>query len=432
MPIDVLMPQLSPTMTEGRLASWSVKEGDSVSAGDVIAEVETDKATMEVEATDDGIVHSIIGKAGVEIKVGTPIAVLKEDGESVAKDYKPTSQVSEAPAKEDTPKVEEKTEAVPAKEEAPAPSVKPAAPQVSQQVSMPSMSGRVKASPLARKIAEQRGIDLSAVKGSGPDGRIVKADVTGAVVLGGGDNVPMALQSAAPLNGSVEPHTMMRKTIAKRLVEAKQSVPHFYLTVDVQMDALNSARAQLNAMAPKDENGKPAYKISVNDFIIKASALALRAFPDANASWSDAGLVRHGSVDVSVAVAIEGGLITPILGSADSKSIVSLSREMKELAGLARAGKLAPEQYQGGTFSVSNLGMYGIKHFDAIINPPQSCILACGAAEERPVVKDGALDIASVMSMTMSVDHRVVDGALGAEVIGKIKFFLENPVTMFA
>ncbi len=432
MPIDVLMPQLSPTMTEGRLANWMVKEGDSVSAGDVIAEVETDKATMEVEATDDGIVHSIIGKAGVEILVGTPIAVLKEDGEKVAKDYTPTSQAA-APAEEkpaeEAPKAEEvKTAPAPKKAAAP---VAPAMPKVAT-VSAPSSSGRVKASPVARKIAEQRGIDLSAVQGSGPGGRIVKSDVDGAVVLKSGGSMPMALQTAEPLNAGVEPHSMMRKTIASRLVAAKQDVPHFYLTVDVHMDALNEARVQLNNMATKDENGKPSYKISVNDFIIKASALALRAHPEANASWSDEALVRHGSVDVSVAVSIEGGLITPILASADEKGIVALSGEMKELAGLARSGKLAPEQYQGGTFSVSNLGMFGIKHFDAIINPPQSCILACGAAEERPVVKDGAIDVASVMTMTMSVDHRVVDGALGAELIGKIKFYLENPVTMFA
>jgi pyruvate dehydrogenase E2 component (dihydrolipoamide acetyltransferase) len=430
MPIDVLMPQLSPTMTEGRLAGWSVKEGDSVSAGDVIAEVETDKATMEVEATDDGIIHSIIGKAGVEIQVGTPIAVLKEEGETVAKDYTPASQAA-------APAVDEKAEEAPTAEVKPATvtpaakAVKPALPKMTA-VSSPANTGRVKASPVARKIAQQRGIDLGAVQGSGPGGRIVKSDVDGAVVLNAGGSMPMALQAAKPLNATVEPHTMMRKTIANRLVEAKQSVPHFYLTVDVEMDALNEARAQLNNMAGKDESGKPVYKISVNDFIIKASSLALRAHPDANASWSDEGLVRHGSVDVSVAVAIEGGLITPILTNSDEKSIVSLSTEMKELAGLARAGKLAPEQYQGGTFSVSNLGMYGIKHFDAIINPPQSCILACGVAEERPVVRDGGLDVASVMTMTMSVDHRVVDGALGAELIGKIKFYLENPVTMFA
>ena len=433
MPIDVLMPQLSPTMREGRLANWMVKEGDSVSAGDVIAEVETDKATMEVEATDDGIVHSIIGKAGVEILVGTPIAVLKEDGEKVAKDYTPTSQAA-APEVEEKPDEEapkaETVKAAPTPKKAAVP-VAPAMPKVAA-VSAVENSGRVKASPVARKIAEQRGIDLSAVQGSGPGGRIVKSDVDGAVVLKSGGSMPMALQTAEPLNAGVEPHSMMRKTIANRLVAAKQDVPHFYLTVDVHMDALNEARAQLNGMATKDENGKPLYKISVNDFIIKASALALRAHPEANASWSDEGLVRHGSVDVSVAVSIEGGLITPILASADEKGIVALSSEMKELAGLARSGKLSPEQYQGGTFSVSNLGMFGIKHFDAIINPPQSCILACGAAEDRPVVKDGAIDVASVMTMTMSVDHRVVDGALGAELIGKIKFYLENPVTMFA
>lgn len=444
MPADVLMPQLSPTMTEGRFAKWVKKEGDAVNVGDIIAEIETDKATMEVEATEDGTLAKLYAEAGKDVAVGAPIAVIVEDGEELPEGYEPTSR--EAPkeepkaekkaepkkedAKKEEPKAEKKAEAPKA---APAPAPAPVAATAS--------SNGIKASPLAKRLAAEWGIPLSNIQGTGPHGRIVKEDVDSARERGV-RKVPMngtmpsmggnsGFGGAPALEASLTPHSKMREVIASRLVEAKQSVPHFYLTVDVMMDEALKAREALNAMAPVDAEGKPAYKLSVNDMIVKASALALRKHPDANASWTDEGLQKYGSVDVSVAVSIEGGLITPILKNVENRSMVELSGEMKQLAGLARAGKLQPEQYQGGTFSVSNLGMFGIKHFDAIINPPQSCILACGTAEKRAVVGDnGELKAANVMTLTLSVDHRVVDGALGAEVLTSIKQHLENPITL--
>jgi pyruvate dehydrogenase E2 component (dihydrolipoamide acetyltransferase) len=438
MPVDVLMPQLSPTMTEGRLSNWVKKEGDAVKVGEIIAEVETDKATMEVEAIEDGILAKFFATPGADIPVGTPIAVITVDDEKLPADYTPTSKAAApaaeapkaaAPAAAPAPATAPAVSAAPKAAPAPAPKAAPVA-----AVTLPVVSeGGVKASPLARKLAEQAGIPLAAIRGTGPGGRIIKEDVehakrygTGGAGAGSGFGLP----ATAPRADSTVTHTPMRKAIARRLQESKQTVPHFYLTVDVRMDALMQARAQLNDMAPKGADGNPAYKLTVNDFIIKASAMALAKYPDANASWYDDAMYKYGSVDVSVAVAIDGGLITPILKAADQKPLPALSNEMKDLAKLARAGKLQPEQYQGGTFSVSNLGMYGIKHFDAIINPPQSAILACGAAEERAVVQNGQLATATVMSLTLSVDHRVIDGALGADVLSAIKGYLEQPITM--
>ena len=459
MPTDVLMPQLSPTMTEGRFAKWLKKEGDKVSVGDMIAEIETDKATMEVEATEDGVLAKTYAKDGEDIAVGAPIAVITEEGEDLPKDYKPESQAAET-SDGDGDKSEEgtqddKTDEKPEDKQKPEPSEKESASEKTasqppsgqdaapvaapQSSSSNTSSSRIKASPVARRLATEYGIPLENVQASGPHGRIVKEDVEKAraagvrkvtgtppkPAAGGGGKTSGLKPFADDLTEELVPHTKMRTVIAERLVEAKQQVPHFYLTVDVQMDEALKARQALNDL------GGGAYKVSVNDMIVKASALALRQHPDANASWTNEGTQKHGSADISVAVATKAGLITPILKNAEDRHVTELSNEMKELAQKAQAGKLQPEEYQGGTFSVSNLGMYGIKNFDAIINPPQSCILACGAAENRPVVAaDGNIKATSVMTVTMSVDHRVVDGALGAELLGSIKNFLENPISL--
>ena len=416
MPIDVLMPQLSPTMTEGRLAKWNFKEGDKLVSGKTMAEVETDKATMEMEVVDEGILARILVQPGTDVKVGTPIAVIAVDGEKIPADYAPKGKVAadEKPAAAAASAAPTAAPAV-----APAPVAAPA-----PAVALPmATGGRVKASPLAKRVAKELGVPLDRVQGTGPHGRIVRADVEKARSGGVG--------FAAPVRRADQTikHTPMRKAIATRLQQSKQTVPHFYLTVDVRMDTLLAAREQLNALAPQAD-GKPAYKLTVNDFVIKASALALARFPAANASWYDDAVYQYGNVDISVAVAIEGGLITPIVKNADQKPLSLLSNEMKDLAAQARAGKLQPEQYQGGTFSVSNLGMYGIKQFEAIINPPQAAILAVGASEARAVVQNGQLVPAQVMSLSLSVDHRVIDGALGAEVLGAIKAYLETPITM--
>jgi len=428
MPINILMPALSPTMTEGNLAKWLKKEGDAVKAGDVLAEIETDKATMEVEAVDEGTLAKILVPGGAQgVKVNDVIAVLIEEGEDA-------SAVGAAPAAKaaPTPPATPSSGAAPAKAEAPTarPSAAPAA-----------SGGRIIASPLAKRIAEQQGIDLSSLKGSGPNGRIVKADVE-AAPKGGAKPAPAAAGAKAPsaapvVSGAAQfgepefdliPHTSMRKTIARRLQESKQFVPHFYLTVDCEIDKLLKLREEVNAASPKE--GPRAYKVSVNDFVIKASAVALMQVPTANASWSDDGVKMYKSADISVAVAIPGGLITPILRHADKKRITELSIEMKDLAGRAKAGKLKPEDYTGGSFSVSNLGMFGIKSFSAVINPPQACILAVGAGEERAVVKNGQLTVANVMSCTLSVDHRAVDGAIGAEFLAAFKRLIEQPLAM--
>jgi len=427
MPINLLMPALSPTMTEGKLSKWVKKEGDKVKSGDVLCEIETDKATMEFEAVDEGTLGKILVPEGTEgVPVNTPIGVILEEGEDASSIKAPAPAAAPAPA--------------PAAAPTPVPSAAAPAPAASAPVAVSSYGGgdRVFATPLAKRIAKDAGIDLKSVKGSGPHGRIVKADIEFAVaqpgpskaVAAAGPAVGTAPASApkpapAPAFGPAYeevPLTSIRKVIARRLTEAKQTVPHFYLTIDYKLDALLALRTQLNA--------KSDTKLSVNDFIIRASALALKKVPAANASFTETALRMYKDIDISVAVATPTGLITPIIKHADQKGLAQISSEMKDLAGRAKEGKLKPEEFQGGTFSISNLGMFGVKDFAAIINPPQGCILAVGAGEQRPVVVDGALAVATVMSCTLSVDHRVVDGAVGAEYLAALKGLIEDPLTM--
>ncbi|RWA64325.1 pyruvate dehydrogenase complex dihydrolipoamide acetyltransferase [Mesorhizobium sp.] len=452
MPINITMPALSPTMEEGNLSKWLVKEGDKVSPGDVIAEIETDKATMEVEAVDEGTVAKLVVPAGTEgVKVNALIAILAGEGEdagAAAKGGGDAAPKAEAP-KAEAPKAEAPK---PAATAAPAPAKAEPAPAANGHAG----GDRTFASPLARRIAKDAGVDVANVTGTGPHGRVVKADVEAAIGGGGAKaapaakapaGAPAAAPAAAPkamsddqvlklfAEGSYElvPHDSMRKTIARRLVEAKSTIPHFYLTLDCELDALLALRTQLNAAAPvkKTEKGEvPAYKLSVNDMVIKAMAMALMAVPDANASWTDSAMVKHKHADVGVAVSIPGGLITPIIRHADEKTLSTISNEMKDLASRARSRKLKPEEYQGGTTAVSNLGMFGIKDFAAVINPPHATILAVGAGEQRAVVKNGEIKIANVMSVTLSTDHRAVDGALGAELLGAFKRMIENPMGM--
>mgnify|MGYP005989024391 CR=1 FL=1 len=464
MPINITMPALSPTMEEGNLAKWLVKEGDKVGPGDVIAEIETDKATMEVEAVDEGTVAKIVVPAGTEgVKVNALIAILAGEGESTedaakgGDDFGGSSGGPKEPAAEAP-----KTDASKQEAEKPAAS-DPAAsldkPIRDQNPGAPSpapttQSGeRVFSSPLARRIARDAGIDVAQISGSGPHGRVVKKDVEAAIAAGTGKApaaaaAPQAQASAAPAaaapkgmsddavlknfaEGSYElvKHDGMRKTIARRLQESKQTIPHFYVTVDCELDALLALRSQLNKSAPVKDD-KPAYKLSVNDMVIKALALALRDVPDANVSWTDENMVVHKHSDVGVAVSIPGGLITPIIRSAEQKTLSAISNEMKDLGRRAKERKLKPEEYQGGTTSVSNMGMMGVKDFAAVINPPHATILAVGAGEQRAVVKDGALAVATVMSVTLSTDHRCVDGALGAELLAAFKGYIENPMGM--
>ncbi|OCJ57353.1 pyruvate dehydrogenase complex dihydrolipoamide acetyltransferase [Agrobacterium tumefaciens] len=454
MPINITMPALSPTMEEGNLAKWLVKEGDKVAPGDVIAEIETDKATMEVEAVDEGTVAKLVVPAGTEaVKVNALIAILAADGEDVAEAAKGGNAAPAASqAKAEAPKQEAAKAEAPKEEAVPAKAEKPAADQASAP-STPApvaKSGeRIFASPLARRLAKEAGLDLTAVSGSGPHGRIVKTDVEKAAASGGAKAAPAAAASAgAPAAalakgpseeavlklfepGSYElvPHDGMRKVIAKRLVESKQTVPHFYVSVDCELDTLLALRAQLNAAAP-EKDGKPAYKLSVNDMVIEALALALRDVPDANVSWTESNMVKHKHSDVGVAVSIPGGLITPIIRKAEEKSLSTISNEMKDYGKRAKERKLKPEEYQGGTTAVSNMGMMGVKSFSAVINPPHATILAVGAGEQRAVVKNGEIKIANVMTVTLSTDHRCVDGALGAELIGAFKRYIENPMGM--
>ena len=439
MPINVLMPALSPTMTEGKLARWLKKEGDTIKSGQVLCEIETDKATMEVEAVDEGTLGKILVAAGTEgVKVNAPIAVILVEGESAGAASAAAPAATAAPAS-------------PAAAVAPAPVAAAPVAAVAASSSAAGDAGRVFVSPLARRMAEQSGLDLSAIKGSGPNGRIVKADIDAALASGGSARKPAAAApvAAAPATpaaavsapaavsaaslAAIGPHKLvplstMRRVIARRLTESKQQVPHFYLTVDCEIDKLLAGRAALNAKSP--EKGPGAFKLSVNDFVIKAVAVALRQVPAANASYSDDGLLMWDNVDISVAVAIPGGLITPIVRNADAKGLAQISNEMKDLAARAKDGKLKPEEFQGGGFSISNLGMFGIKEFAAVINPPQGAILAIGAGEQRPVVRNGALAIATVMSCTLSVDHRVVDGAVGAEFLAAFKRIVEDPLAM--
>jgi pyruvate dehydrogenase E2 component (dihydrolipoamide acetyltransferase) len=431
MATNILMPALSPTMTEGTLARWLKKEGDTIKAGDVIAEIETDKATMEVEAVDEGVLGKILVTDGSpNIAVNAPIAILVDEGEAVPSDAAPAPAAKPAPKEE--PKAAEKPETA-----APAPAPAPAS--NGHDIS----GGRIFASPLAKRMAQQAGIDLSGLKGSGPNGRIVRADIEAAQQGGAAPaaQVPapaVAPPAAAPVGKAAAPaitaphklipHSSMRKVIARRLTEAKQTVPHFYVSMDIEIDALIGLMKQLNDKAPKE--GPGVYAITINDLVIKAAAATLRQIPTVNASWTEEGMVFYDDVDVSVAVSIPDGLITPIIRRADQKGLATISREMKDLAGRAREGKLKPEEFQGGGFSVSNMGMFGVTEFAAIINPPQGAILAVAAGQKRPVVKNDALAIATVMTCTLSVDHRVVDGALGAQWLKAFKRVVEDPLSL--
>ncbi len=435
MPIEVLMPALSPTMTEGNLAKWCKKEGDSIESGDVIAEIETDKATMEVEAVDEGTLGKIVIKEGTEgVAVNDVIALILEEGEDkkALADWKPkvkeTPKAEAASADSDATKTEQPAAASGGTQTISVQATKAPEAPVKTAKGAVQTGKRVKASPLAKRIADGSHVNLSRVMGSGPNGRILKSDVEDALLAGkaGGAAVKRNPQEMVQV-----PNSSMRKVVAKRLTESKQQMPHFYLTVECEIDQLLEVRKQLNANAPKDDEGKPAYKISVNDMVIKAVACALRDKPECNASWYDDAIIEYLNIDVSVAVAIDGGLITPIVKNADQKTLPQISSEIKDLAGRARKGALKPEEYQGGGFSVSNLGMYGVQSFSAIINPPQSCILAVGAGEEKVVRRGGEFAVVNVMRVTLSVDHRAVDGALGAEYLQAFKKYVESPVLMF-
>ena len=447
MPINILMPALSPTMEEGTLAKWLVKEGDEVSSGDIMAEIETDKATMEFEAVEEGKIGKIVVPEGTEgVKVNDLIAVLLEEGESADDiDAGGGDGSGGGEAKSEAPA--EKAEAPEAKSEAAAPAPSEAAAAATPAPAAPTTSdgGRIFASPLARRIAKEKGLDLTQIKGSGPKGRIVKADVESAQAQPKAAEAPKAAASApaaAPQGMSADAVAKMyadreyeevkldgmRKTIAARLGEAKQTIPHFYLRRDIQLDALLKFRSELNTSL--ESRG---VKLSVNDFVIKACALALQDVPDCNAVWAGDRVLKLKPSDVAVAVAIEGGLFTPVLRDAESKTLSALSKEMKDLAGRARERKLAPHEYQGGTFAISNLGMMGIENFDAVINPPHASILAIGAGVKKPVVNDeGEVAVATVMSVTLSVDHRVIDGALGAQFLAAVKGYIEDPINMLA
>ncbi len=449
MPIAILMPALSPTMEEGKLAKWLVKEGDSVSSGDVIAEIETDKATMEVEAVEEGTVGRLLVAEGTEgVAVNAPIAMLLAEGEDrsaldTASASSKSAQAKSAPSA--------------ASQAAPTAAAMPAAAKAN---GASGRGGRIFASPLARRVAEQKSLDLAALKGSGPRGRIVMSDVEKAPSQGVapatkptvavGTAALAQMQALVPSSGSaiapqpmpdeqifalyeqgsyeLVPHDNMRKTIAARLTQAKSTIPHFYLTIDCELDNLLEARQRLNTRSPKD--GPKSYRLSVNDFIIKALGLALMRVPKANATWSERGTLFHKHADIAVAVAVEGGLFTPVVRSVDDKTLVEISQHVKDLADRARRRRLAPHEYQGGSTAVSNLGMYAIKHFDAVINPPQSSILAVGQSEKRPIVKGDQIKIVNMMTVTLSCDHRVVDGALGAQLLSAFRGFIEEPVTM--
>jgi pyruvate dehydrogenase E2 component (dihydrolipoamide acetyltransferase) len=463
MPTNILMPALSPTMEKGNLAKWLKKEGDKVTSGDVIAEIETDKATMEVEAVDEGTLAKIVVPEGTQdVPVNSVIAVLAGEGEDVkaaaagaAKAPPPKSAA--APAKA-TSAAAPSPQPSPTRGEGVPPSA-PRAPSTSPpvgEVAARSAAGdeekrsgsiRVFSSPLARRLAKEAGIDLNRVQGSGPHGRVIARDIA-AAKSGQGLRAPGAAPAGAAVpppatpsdaqiralyeDGSYDfvPHDQMRKIIAQRLTLSKQTIPHFYLTLDCDIGKLLEARTEINAAAPKTQDGKPAYKISVNDFVIKALALALQRVPDANVTWTEGGMLHHHHSDIGVAVAIPGGLMTPVVRHAESKSLSTISNEMKDYAARARTRHLKPEEYQGGATAISNLGMYGIRDFAAVINPPHATILAVGAGEERAVVRDGQIVPAHIMTVTLSTDHRAVDGALGAELMAAFKALIENPVLM--
>jgi pyruvate dehydrogenase E2 component (dihydrolipoamide acetyltransferase) len=459
MPVNILMPALSPTMEKGNLAKWLKREGDKVKAGDVIAEIETDKATMEYESIDDGVLAKIIVPEGTQdVAVNALIAVLAQEGEdpkaaAAAAGKGAATSAAAASAEKSTGAPSPSPQPSPLRGEGVAPSVPQALSAPSPQRREGGGEGvkanghRLFASPLARRLAKAAGIELARIQGSGPHGRIIARDVDSAK-SGQGLRAPAAAAGApAPAiapsmsdqqilalyeagSYQVVPHDGMRRTIAQRLTASVQTIPHFYLTIDCNIGKLLAAREEINAAAPKDKDGKPTWKLSVNDFVIKALALALQRVPTANVTWTEAGMLQHQHSDVGVAVAMPGGLITPIIRSAETKSLSAISNEMKDFAARARARKLKPHEYQGGTTAVSNLGMYGIKDFTAVINPPHATILAVGAGEERAIVKNGKIEAAHIMSVTMSCDHRAVDGALGAELIGAFKVLIENPVMM--
>jgi pyruvate dehydrogenase E2 component (dihydrolipoamide acetyltransferase) len=448
MPVNILMPALSPTMEKGNLAKWLKKEGDAVKAGDVIAEIETDKATMEYESIDDGVLAKIVVPEGSQdVPVNQLIAVLAQEGEdpkaaasaaaAAGKGAAPAVKPAAAPAA--TP-ARPAAKAEPAARPAPA-SAPSAAPAAAPAHGANHGANRVFASPLARRLAKTANIELNRIHGSGPHGRIIARDIEAA--RSGQGPAPATASFALPVPSDdkiralfepgsydVIPHDNIRKVIARRLVEAKLTIPHFYLTLDCNIGKLLAAREEINAAAPKDKDDKPAYKLSVNDFVIKALALALQRIPNANVTWTESGMLRHHHSDIGVAVAIPSGLITPVVRHADAKSLSTISNEMKDFAARARTRKLKPEEYQGGSSAVSNLGMYGIKDFAAVINPPHATILAVGAGEERAIVRDGKIEAAWMMSVTLSTDHRAVDGALGAELLSAFKALIENPVTM--
>ena len=463
MPINILMPALSPTMEKGNLAKWLKKEGETIKAGDVIAEIETDKATMEVEAADEGVLAKIVVPEGTaDVPVNQLIAVLAGEGEDVttaaaqagrsAPPAPPSTASNKAPAAEVSPSASSgnghgvSTQQATA---APQPALEAAAPSVARTNGHGTQ--RVFSSPLARRLAKEAGVDIGRVQGSGPHGRVIARDIE-AARAGRGLRAPAAEPAAVPsppraarpptedkiralfAEGSYEvvPHDNMRKIIAQRMVEATSTIPHFYLTLDCNLDKLLAAREEINASAPRDGEGKPAYKLSVNDFVVKALALALQKIPDANVTWTEGALLKHRHSDVGVAVAIPAGLITPVVRQAETKSLSVISREMKDFAARARVRRLKPEEYTGGTTAVSNLGMYGIKQFTAVINPPHATILAVGAGEARALVKNGAVSVATQMTVTLSCDHRAVDGALGAELISAFKSLIEQPVMMLA
>jgi pyruvate dehydrogenase E2 component (dihydrolipoamide acetyltransferase) len=451
MPINILMPALSPTMEKGNLAKWLKKEGDKVKAGDILAEIETDKATMEYEAIDEGVIAKILVPEGTaDVAVNQPIAVLAAEGEDVkaaaagAPTVKPAGASSPAPAAKPAAAAPAAPAAPPPQSAAPSAAPAPAP-------TANGHTGRVFASPLARRLAKAAGIDLSRIAATGPHGRIIARDVEAAKSGGAALRAPApaaapgVAQGIVPMQapsddkiralfepGSYEvvPHDNMRKIIAQRLVLAKQTIPHFYLTITCTIDKLLSAREDINVTAPAGPDGKPAWKLSVNDFVIKALALALIKVPDANVTWTETGMLKHKHADIGVAVAIPGGLITPVIRKAETKSLMAISKEMKDYAARARARKLRPEEYQGGSSAISNLGMYGIEEFAAVINPPHATILAVGTGEQRAVVRDSKLAIATQMKVTLSTDHRAVDGALGAQLIGAFKTYIESPTAM--
>jgi pyruvate dehydrogenase E2 component (dihydrolipoamide acetyltransferase) len=432
MSINILMPALSPTMTEGKLAKWHVKVGDAVKSGQVICEIETDKATMEVEAVDEGKVGQLVVAEGAEgVKVNAVIAILLEEGETAvpagaaAPPPPPPPQQAAAPAPQPMPAATATLASPPPKPAAAAP-----------QPAAASSGQRIFASPLAKRIAADKGINLASLKGSGPNGRIVKADVEGAKPGAAPAPAPAAAPTAAPTAPPPQPiftapgdkrvpHTAVRKVIARRMLESKQTVPHFYLTVDLEIDALLAARQAINDVARK-----MGAKVSVNDMVIKACAKALRDHPECNASWTEEEMIQYGAVDISVAVATDRGLITPIVRNADMKGVAQISIEMKDLAGRAKEGKLKLNEFQGGSFTISNLGMFGIQNFSAIINPPQAMILAVGVGEERVVARKGQMVIRNMMSCTLAVDHRVVDGAMGAQFLQTLRSYVEQPAAM--